>query len=108
MAIDTTNEKLALMEEELWEPALPIAPGTFGQDDKQQLLWGFPGISWVAGSVLEFIADMNTRIKSYLTTLYTVNETTADATTLARRYLDAAPTADATVAFQTLIDDATP
>ena len=47
MAIDTTNEKLALMEWcNVWEPGLPISPGAFGQDDKQQLLWGYPGITW--------------------------------------------------------------
>ena len=49
MAIDTTNEKLALMEWGLvWEPGLPISPGTLGQDDQQQLLWGYPGILWDA------------------------------------------------------------
>lgn len=49
MAIDTTNEKLALMEwDNVWEPAIPISPGAFGQDDKQQLLWGYPGILWTS------------------------------------------------------------
>ena len=47
MAIGTTNEKLALMEwGQVWEPGLPISPGALGQDDKQQLLWGYPGILW--------------------------------------------------------------
>lgn len=108
MAIDTTNEKLALMEEELWEPALPISPSTFGQDDQQQLLWGFPGVLWQAGQVIgAFILDLNSRIKDYLVTTYSVDGATADATTLVRRYLNTAG-GDATKAFQTLIDDATP
>lgn len=29
-----------------WEPGIPLLPGSFGQDDKQQLLWGFPEILW--------------------------------------------------------------
>ena len=32
--------------ENYMEPALPISPGTFGQDDQQQLLWGYPGVLW--------------------------------------------------------------
>jgi len=51
VAIDTTNEKLGLMEWCLvWEPALPISPGALGQDDQQQLLWGYPGITWGAAA----------------------------------------------------------
>jgi len=47
MAIDTTNKKLALMEwDVVCEPGLPVSPGTLGQDDKQQLVWGYPGILW--------------------------------------------------------------
>ena len=47
MAITTDNEKLALLEEgTVWEPGLPMSPGTLGDDDKQQLLWGYPGILW--------------------------------------------------------------
>lgn len=51
MAITTTNGKLAIMElDQDYEPGLPISPGAFGQDDKQQLLWGFPEILWVDAS----------------------------------------------------------
>lgn len=47
MAITTTNGKLAIMElDQDYEPGLPISPGTLGQDDQQQLLWGFPEILW--------------------------------------------------------------
>lgn len=49
MAISTTNEKLAVIEwDNFSEPGLPLSPGAFGQDDKQQLLWGFPGVLWAA------------------------------------------------------------
>lgn len=45
--IDTTNEKLAIIElEDVWEPGLPMSPGTLEQDDQQQLLWGYPGALW--------------------------------------------------------------
>ena len=45
MAISTINQKLAVMEwEDYVEPALPLSPGTFGQDDQQHLLWSYPGV----------------------------------------------------------------
>ena len=47
MAISSTTEKLAVMEWcQVWEPGLPFSPGTIGQDDQQQLLWGYPGVLW--------------------------------------------------------------
>jgi hypothetical protein len=47
VAIDTVNEKLAVMEWcSIWEPGLPLNPGAFGQDDQQQLVWDYPGILW--------------------------------------------------------------
>lgn len=47
MAITTINQKLAVMEwEDYVEPALPLSPGAFGQDDQQQLAWGYPGVLW--------------------------------------------------------------
>lgn len=53
MAIDTINEKLAVMEWNLfWEPGLPISPGAFGDDDKQQLLWDNPSPLWSGVSVV--------------------------------------------------------
>ncbi len=52
MPITTDNGKLALMElDQDWEPGLPLSPGTLEEDDQQQLLWGFPEISW-SGSLL--------------------------------------------------------
>jgi hypothetical protein len=44
----TTNEKLAVMEWEVYEePALPLGPSTpFSTADQQQLLWGYPGVAW--------------------------------------------------------------
>lgn len=54
MAIDSTNERLALINfGQVWQPALPIAPGALGQDDQQQLLWGYPGILWGAPAATE-------------------------------------------------------
>lgn len=45
--IDTNNKKLSMMEWcIMWEPGLPMSPGTLGQDDQQQLLWDYPGILW--------------------------------------------------------------
>ena len=53
MAIDTDNKKLAVMEWCLvFEPGLPLSPGALGQDDQQQLLWGYPGILWTGTSVI--------------------------------------------------------
>lgn len=47
MPIDTANKKLALLEwDQDYEPGLPISPGALGQDDRQQLLWGYPGVLW--------------------------------------------------------------
>lgn len=47
MAVTTDTEKLAVMEWcQVWEPGLPLSPGTLGTDDQQQLLWGYPGVAW--------------------------------------------------------------
>jgi hypothetical protein len=48
MAMLTDDHKLAAMEWcSIWEPALPLAPHTpFSDPDKQQLLWGYPGVLW--------------------------------------------------------------
>lgn len=43
MAIDTTNEKLALMElGQVYEPGLPITPGVIDTGDQRQFLWDYP------------------------------------------------------------------
>ena len=53
-ALSTDNEKLAAMEWcQVWEPGLPLSPGTLEQDDQQQLLWGFPAILWGIPAVVE-------------------------------------------------------
>lgn len=87
--------------------ALPLPDATLGQGDRQHIAWSYSGILAGASAVLEFVLDMNTRIKSYLISLYTLDDATADNTTAVRRYLDAAG-GDATAAFKTLMDDATP
>lgn len=56
MAISTINQKLAVMEMDvIFEPSLPMSPGTLGQDDQQQLLWGYPGVLWGASVISDFI-----------------------------------------------------
>ena len=47
MAIDTTNEKLALIEYgDIFQPGVPISSDGIGTDDKVQLLWDYPGLTW--------------------------------------------------------------
>lgn len=51
MAIDTNAKKLAIMEwDEVYEPGIPLSPGAapFSQGEKQNFLWGYPGILWAA------------------------------------------------------------
>ncbi len=51
MAIDTDNKKLGVIEwDAVFEPGLPLSPGTLGQDDQQQLIHGYPGILWTEPS----------------------------------------------------------
>ena len=53
MAIDTNNEKLALIS--LLQPfntPVPISSDGLDQADKQHLLWGYPGILWSAGAAI--------------------------------------------------------
>ena len=50
MAIDTNNEKLALITFlQPWNTPVPISADGIGQDDKQHLLAGYPGILWSEG-----------------------------------------------------------
>lgn len=47
MAIDSTNEKFALITLlQPWNTPIPISADGLGQDDKQHLIWGYPGILW--------------------------------------------------------------
>jgi hypothetical protein len=108
MAIDTNNEKLAVMElGDIWEPGLPMAStDTIDQADQQQLLLGFPGVLWAAGAALAFILDINTRMRQYLANYYGYPYETADLTTMMVRYCDALP-GDYSARIHRLIDDAT-
>lgn len=59
MAIDTDNKKLALMSlEEPWMASVPISSDGLGQDDKQHLIWGYPGILWGAGPGATIMAQL--------------------------------------------------
>ena len=68
MAIDTTNEKLALIEYgDVFQPGIPISADGLDQADNQQLLWGYPGILW------EESAEVEIRFgKSYIFTKDTI------------------------------------
>lgn len=47
MPITTENGQLAALNfGGQWGAPLPLSPGAIGQDDQQQLLWGFPEILW--------------------------------------------------------------
>ncbi len=64
MAITTVNDKLAVMSfHNTVMPNLPISPGTLGQDDQQQLLWGYPGTLWgAAAAVADFVQYIGIQI----------------------------------------------
>lgn len=55
MAIDTNDKKLAVMEMDVMlEPGLVLdETSPFDQGNKQQLLWGYPGILWLDLSEIE-------------------------------------------------------
>jgi hypothetical protein len=54
--IDTINKKLALINfGSVFQTPLPMSPGTLGQDDRQQLLWGYPGILWQTYAGIEWV-----------------------------------------------------
>ncbi len=51
----TINEELALLEYgEPYQPGVPISSDGLDQADNQQLLWGYPGILWIARDVVIF------------------------------------------------------
>jgi hypothetical protein len=105
MAIDTNNKKLAVMEfGDIWEPGLPISPSTLGQDDQQQLLWGYPGILWSAAAALAFVLDLNTRLAVYLRDFY--SQPTGEVTTLSRKYLNEEVSGDMNVRFRQMVTNA--
>lgn len=107
MAIDTANEQFALISfGRTTEPMnLPVSP-TWGSDDQQHVLWGYPGILWGAAAALAFVFDMNTRLQVYLCSLYSA-DAASDLTPKVRRHLDGQTTGDATDRMRTLIQDAT-
>lgn len=108
MAITTDTGKLAIMElEDVWEPGLPLIPGTLGADDEQQLLWGFPEVLFAAAATLAFILDMNTRLFVYLRTVEFPSGGNLDLTTMMTKSL-AGRLGDANNRFKALVDDATP
>lgn len=64
MAISTNNEKLAVINfcNTLF-PSLPLSPGALGQDDQQQLLWGYPGVAW--GALVAVVTSGIVRMRTW-------------------------------------------
>jgi hypothetical protein len=57
MAIDTTNEKFALMSWlQPYNTPIPISADGLDQADKQHLLWEYPGLLWSAISSVAAVA----------------------------------------------------
>lgn len=53
MAVDTTNEKLALITyHQPWNTPIPISDDGLDQADNQHLLWEYPGILWTEEEVI--------------------------------------------------------
>ncbi len=47
MAIDTNNEKFALLSfRQPWQCPVPISADGLDQADLQQLIWDYPGLLW--------------------------------------------------------------
>ena len=64
MAITTNTQKIAVMEMGVvWEPGIPLLPGAIGQDDQQQLLWGYPGVLWEEPPPIAAFADLRDMCK---------------------------------------------
>lgn len=105
--LDTASKRISSVG--LWGVALalPLPDGTLGQGDRQHIAASYSGILAGAAAAMEFILDLNTRIKSYLCTLYSADMATADNSALVARYL-AAETGDMNARFQKLITDSTP
>ena len=70
MAIETDNEKLALMSyNQPFNPAVPIVSDGIGQAEKQHLIWQFPGILWQAAEdiLLSGLIAINSTMTGSLT-----------------------------------------
>ena len=59
MAIDTANEKLALITyQQMWNTPVPISSDGIGQDDRQHLLAQYPGILYASPSTAVSGSDL--------------------------------------------------
>ena len=62
---------------------MPTSPSTLGQDDDQQLLWGYPGILWSTGVPQPaFLEDLTTVFVPYVADLHDANLNQRDSDTL--------------------------
>jgi len=54
MAIDTINEKFALITQyQPWNTPIPISADGLDQADNQHLIWDYPGLLWVTGIIVK-------------------------------------------------------
>ena len=91
----------------MWEPGLPISPGTIDQADQQQFLSDYPGILWGAlVSLGNAILDINTRIHVFLNTFYGTGSP-IPTNVLMVKYLAEELSGEYTARVKQLIDDAT-
>lgn len=59
MAVDTDNEKLALMSyHQPFQASVPISSDGIGADDKKHLIWEFPGLTWSGAPTVVLAAQM--------------------------------------------------
>lgn len=67
------NNQLALLSFcNVLAPNLPASPGTLGQDDQQQLLWGYPGVLW--GTVTTVVGPGVVRLMDRLYNVLTLED----------------------------------
>ena len=84
MAITTSDDKLAIMEwDNIWEPGIPMLPNTpFDQGNKQQLLWGYPGVLWptpiLAAIVCSLVSINSLTLSSVTLNSLTISEFTLE------------------------------
>ncbi len=82
MAIDTNAEKLAIMEwDTVFEPAIPLSPGAapFSRGEKQNFIWGYPGIEWETVGLQQATFEAGITADSALQSNSTIQATFEDA-----------------------------
>lgn len=66
MAIDSDNEKLALITfHQAWNTPVPISSDGLDQADLQHLLWEYPGLLWVETALGEEVTFRTPAVTSW-------------------------------------------